>query len=72
MKSKIGARGRVTIPKLLRERLGMKPETLLEFCDERGRLIATKADELDPVARVFGCLGKGFSTDAFMASLRHP
>lgn len=72
MKARVAERGQVTIPKRLRERLGMKPGTLLEFREERGRLIAIKAAELDPVARVYGCLGKGFNTDAFMASIRRP
>ena len=70
MKARVAERGQVTIPKSLRERLGMKPGTLLEFREERGRLIATKATESDPVARVYGCLGEGFSTDAFMATIR--
>jgi len=70
MKAVIAERGQVTIPKTLRERLGMKPGTTLEFSEERGRLVAVKVSPADPVARVYGCLGRKFDTDAFMAQLR--
>jgi bifunctional DNA-binding transcriptional regulator/antitoxin component of YhaV-PrlF toxin-antitoxin module len=60
----------VTIPKRLRESLGVKPGTVLEFSEERGRLIATKSGGADPVSDVFGCLGKKLDTDATMARLR--
>ena len=70
MKAVIAERGQVTIPKKLRERLGMKPGTTLEFSEERGRLVAVKIAPADPVARVYGCLGKKFDTDAFMAEIR--
>jgi len=32
--------------------------------------IAVKADQSDPVAQVYGCLAKGFDTDAFMDEIR--
>jgi len=72
MKARIAERGQVTIPKTLRERLGMKPGTILEFTEERGRLVAVKSEEKDSISRVIGCLGKGKSTDAMMARLRGP
>ncbi len=70
MKARVAERGQVTIPKRLRERLGMKPGTLLEFSEERGRLVAVKSDVDDPVSRAIGSLGKGIDTDAVMAELR--
>ena len=70
MKSRVAERGQVTIPKRLRERLGVKPGTVLEFSEEGGRLIAVKSGGIDPVGEVYGCLGKGISTDAVMAQLR--
>ncbi|HVN63771.1 MAG TPA: AbrB/MazE/SpoVT family DNA-binding domain-containing protein [Candidatus Binataceae bacterium] len=70
MKSRIAERGQVTIPKALRDRLGMRPGATLEFREEHGRLIAVKSVQADPIARVYGCLGRKFETDAFMAEIR--
>jgi len=70
MKSRVAERGQVTIPKRLRDRLGVKPGTVLEFSEERGRLIAVKSGGTDPVTEIQGCLGKKISTDAVMAQLR--
>jgi antitoxin PrlF len=70
MKARVAERGQVTIPKRLRERLGVRPGTVLEFSEEHGRLIAVKSGGLDPVGEVFGCLGKRLNTDALMAQLR--
>ena len=70
MKARVGKRGQVTIPKRLRESLGVKPGTVLEFSEERGRLIAVKADGIDPVGEVLGCLFKRLNTDAVMSELR--
>jgi hypothetical protein len=57
-------------PKRLRERLGVKPGTVLEFSEEHGRLIAVKSGGADPISEVYGCLGKKIDTDATMARLR--
>jgi antitoxin PrlF len=70
MKARVAERGQVTIPKRLRDRLGVKPGTVLEFSEERGRLIAIKTGGVDPVGEVFGCLGRRLNTDALMAQLR--
>ncbi|WP_424669372.1 AbrB/MazE/SpoVT family DNA-binding domain-containing protein [Candidatus Binatus sp.] len=72
MKARVAERGQVTIPKRLRERLGVKPGTVLEFSEEQGKLIAVKAGGLDPVSEVYGCLGRRLNTDAVMARLRGP
>jgi antitoxin PrlF len=70
MKSRVAERGQVTIPKALRDRLGVVPGTTLEFSEVRGRLVAVKTTPADPVAKVYGCLGRKFNTDAFMAEIR--
>ena len=70
MKARVAERGQVTIPKRLRERLGVKPGTVLEFSEEAGRIIAVKSGAVDPVGQVFGCLGRKIDTDAVMAELR--
>jgi AbrB family looped-hinge helix DNA binding protein len=70
MKARIAERGQVTIPKLLRNRLGMTPGTILEFSEESGHLIIVKHGVIDSVAKIYGCLGKNLDTDATMRTLR--
>jgi antitoxin PrlF len=57
MKAVVAERGQVRMPKALRDRLGVRPGTLLEFSEERGRLIVAKIPPVDPVAQLYGCLG---------------
>jgi hypothetical protein len=47
--------------------LGLMPGTVLEFSEERGRLIAVKSGGTDPVSEVYRCLGKKIDTDAVIA-----
>ena len=69
MKSVVAERGQVTIPKPLRDKLGIRPGTALEFTAKDGALVARKA-ATDPVSEVFGCLGGKIDTDQFIRSLR--
>jgi len=70
MKATVAERGQVTIPKALREKLGIRPGTRLDFKDDRGKLVAVKVSDEDPVGRVFGCLGRGLNTDTMIRALR--
>jgi AbrB family looped-hinge helix DNA binding protein len=70
MKATVAERGQVTIPKILRDKLGIRPGTRLDFKDDRGKLVAVKVGDEDPVGRVFGCLGRGLKTDGTIRSLR--
>jgi antitoxin PrlF len=54
MKAVVSEKGQVTIPKRLRERLGIRPGQLLEFKEEGGNLVARKAAVQDPVDAVCG------------------
>ena len=69
MKAVVAERGQVTIPKPLRDKLGIRPGTALEFSARNGALVARKA-ATDPVSEVFGCLGAKIGTDQFIRSLR--
>ena len=69
-RSVVSEKGQVTIPKQLRDRLGIRPGQALEFTEERGRLVATKARVEEPVSSVYGILDLGRSTDEIVADLR--
>jgi antitoxin PrlF len=69
VKTIVAARGQVTIPKPLRDKLGIRPGTTLEFIAKDGTLVVRKA-ETDPVSQVFGCLGGRIDTDKFIRALR--
>ena len=69
MKAIVAERGQVTIPKSLRDQLGIRPGTALEFSAKDGALVARKAAS-DPVSQVFGCLGGRGSTDPFIREIR--
>jgi AbrB family looped-hinge helix DNA binding protein len=70
MKSVVSEKGQVTIPKSLRDRLGIRPGQVLEFQAERGRLVARKVTAEDPVDAVYGILEEAGSTDEVIARLR--
>jgi antitoxin PrlF len=70
MKAKVAERGQITIPKPLRNRLGIRPGTVLEFSEEKGRLVAVKSETLDAVDQVYGRLGRGRKTDEILSDLR--
>ena len=69
MKTIVAERGRVTIPKALRDKLGIRPGTVLQFGVKEGSLVACKADT-DPMASVFGCLGRGIDSEEFVRTIR--
>jgi antitoxin PrlF len=70
MRSKVAARGQVTIPKKIRDRLGIRPGTILEFSETRGILEARKVEHLDPVDQFYGSIGRERKTEEVMRSLR--
>ncbi len=70
MRAVVAERGQVTIPKALRQRLGITPSTVLEFSEERGRLVAVKANPADPVERALGCLKTTKGTNRILEELR--
>ena len=72
MKARVSEKGQVTIPKKLRERLGIRPGEVLDFDDEAGRLVARKAGQRDPLDAVYGVLKLRTSTDAVIDRLRGP
>jgi AbrB family looped-hinge helix DNA binding protein len=70
MKTTVSEKGQITIPKVLRDRLGIHAGQVLEVREEEGQLVATKAISHDPVARVYGILKQRRSTNALIEELR--
>lgn len=69
----VGERGQVTIPKKLRDRLGIVPGTRLDFKERNGSLLAKRCED-DYAARlasVRGILPPG-DTDEWLRELRGP
>lgn len=70
MNAIVADRGQVTIPKKLRERLGITPRTVLAFEEENGCLRVTKIVPGDAVSRVLGCVRLEKTTDGIVRELR--
>ncbi len=70
IKSTVSEKGQITVPKPLRERLGIRAGDQLDVSEEGGRLILRKAIASDPVAAVYGILGDREPTDDRMRALR--
>lgn len=70
--SAVSEKGQVTIPKRIRDQLGLRPGTLVEFRAEKGHLIGTKAVAEDVFRkwRGRGKLPGGRSTDAYLRQAR--
>ncbi len=72
MKTQVSTKGQVTIPKDIRDRLGLRPGTRLEFTAEGGKLVGRKADSVeDPVAAVTGIVSQ-VDVDAYLEETRGP
>ena len=70
MKSVVSEKGQVTIPKPLRERLGLRPGQVLEFETRHGVLVGRKTAALEnPVDAARGVLNP-MSVDAEIERMR--
>lgn len=70
MKATVGERGQVTIPKAIRDRLGLTAGMVLEIREENGVITAEKFSTEDPITKAWGCLKLDKSTDEILADLR--
>lgn len=71
MRSTVSEKGQITIPKPIRERLGIRPGEVLEF-DEHpdGIVVARKAASRSPVDELYGVLRVPGGTDELIEGLR--
>ncbi len=72
MKATVSEKGQVTIPKRLRDRLGLRPGQILDFEEANGTLVARKTNDQDAVDRVFGIIELDVSVDAPVEDIRGP
>lgn len=70
MRRTISEKGQITVPKPLRDRLGIRPGDRLEFTEDRGGFVVRKATDGDPVQAVYGILNLDQSTDDALRALR--
>lgn len=73
MATTVTAKGQVTIPKPVRDMLGLKPGSKVEFRYADGNIVIERADGKKPESRFAkwrGHAGPGMSTDEIMALLR--
>jgi antitoxin PrlF len=74
MSTTVTAKGQVTIPKAVRDLLGIAPGSKVDFHRTAdGNVILVRADKKRPVSRfakLRGHAGKGLTTDAIMALTR--
>lgn len=75
MRAIVAERGQVTIPKPLRDKLGIVGGSVLSFELREGKIVITKEMAVDTVAKVFGCLRGATpytATDDYMTEIRGP
>jgi antitoxin PrlF len=74
MATAVTSKGQVTIPKPIRDRLGIRPGDAVEFeLQPDGRVVLVKVDGGQPASRferLRGRAGAGLSTDEIMALTR--
>jgi AbrB family looped-hinge helix DNA binding protein len=74
MATTVTTKGQVTIPKPVRDRLGIKPGNAVDFeLAADGRIVLVKVDGAAPISRfeaARGRAGPGLGTDAIMAMTR--
>jgi len=70
--AKMTSKGQVTIPKNVRDRLGLSQGEELQFCEEKGVFYIKKSVKKSPFDKWVGHLrkSKGEKTDAIIKELR--
>lgn len=73
MKATVSGKGQVTIPKKIRDQLGLRPGTLLELTAEGGQLIGRKTltEDVFKKWRGRGRLPMGMPVDAYLKRVRN-
>ncbi|MBT3346178.1 MAG: AbrB/MazE/SpoVT family DNA-binding domain-containing protein [Gemmatimonadetes bacterium] len=72
MRTRVSEKGQITIPKQLRDQLGIRVGTELEFTTDQGRLIGAKIEPVDPVLSVTGIADAPVDTAGYLDETRGP
>ena len=70
MRTKVSEKGQITIPKSLRDELGIRVGMELEFTAERGRLIGAKVEPEDPILSVTGIADAPVDANDYLDKVR--
>lgn len=72
MNAVVSEKGQVTIPKAIRDDLGLQPGTVLDFIEDQGRIIVCKVVKENPFSawRGKGRIPEGRSVDEYLALSR--
>lgn len=70
MKTRVSERGQITIPKAVRDRLGIRPGQELEVREQDGAIVAYKVTTVDPLTAVTGIIETDRTTDDLLAEIR--
>ena len=73
MKSTISSKGQITLPAIVREKLGLAPGTAVQFeLTEGGVLLRKGRSGTHPVDQVFGRIELGKAVDVLIDEMRGP
>ena len=72
MKTIVSEKGQITIPKAIRDKLGIVPGTVLDVENVEGKLVAVKHQQTDPFTkwRGRGRLPVGKTVDEYLNGIR--
>jgi AbrB family looped-hinge helix DNA binding protein len=70
MKTTVSEKGQITIPKALRDRLGIRSGQVLEVREQRGQLVMTKRVPEDALHELYGSLKLDRLTDEIIEEMR--
>jgi AbrB family looped-hinge helix DNA binding protein len=70
MKTTVSEKGQITIPKRLRDRLGLRPGTVLDFEEAGGRLVGRKLVPADHLDELVGILALPEGVDNYVDAAR--
>jgi len=72
MKTTVSEKGQITIPKAIRDKLGLRPGTVLDFEALGGKLIGVKREQEDRMGRWLGkgAIPGGLAVDEYLQKIR--
>jgi AbrB family looped-hinge helix DNA binding protein len=70
--SKLTIKGQATVPKPIREALGLRPGSRIKFTIQNGRCVLEKETIDDPLAKWVGFLHRPGDSDAVLGEMRGP